>query len=266
MTDRKLRSDLLKKLGRITPQALSKRVQIIKRKYPMTTEDATYVIAHNEGIILDRYLDIETMNHIGELIRNISPIQPVIKPRSKLKARLGAERDQRVIVMSKDFKITDPILHDTKIQEAKAMAEMYPFLYILENSIRQVIDQVMISKHGKNWWNSQAPSGLEKKVAGRMASEKKNSWHQRRGSRPIDYLNLNQLPALMRKIEQDVVPNIIPSIDWFTQLVNEIYQSRCVVCHMNPLAQHNIQAVKLKFGQWQRQIKANKNLISNVSP
>ncbi len=266
MTDRKLRSELLKRLKGITRQALSQRVQIVKRKYPMTTEDAIYVLAHNEGILLDRYLDKETIDRIRELVLNISPIQPAIKPRSKQKASLDAERDQRVIVMSKDFKITDPILHDRKIQEAKAMAETYPFLYILENSIRQVIDQIMISKHGKDWWNSQAPSGLEKLVTARMASEKKNSWHQKKGSRPIDYLDLNQLPALMRKIEQDVVPNIIPSIDWFTQLVNEVYQSRCVVCHMNPLDQHNIQAVKLRFGQWQRQIKAKKNLISNVSP
>jgi len=94
-----------------------------------------------------------------------------------------------------------------------------------------------------------------------MADEKKNSWHQRRGARPIDYLDLNQLPALMRKIEKEVVPNIIPSLQWFDQLIEEVYKSRCVVCHMNPLDEVNIQAIKVRLIHWQNQISAKKNLI-----
>jgi len=61
------------------------------------------------------------------------------------------------------------------------------------------------------------------------------------------------------------VPNINPCLDWFTQLIGEVYNSRCVVCHMNPLDKDNIQAVKLRFTQWEKQIDAKKNLISSES-
>jgi hypothetical protein len=127
---------------------------------------------------------------------------------------------------------------------------------------REVIDKIMTKHIGANWFDSQATNDLKRKVANRTANENKNAWHQRRGARPIDYLDLNELPALMRKIEPYVVPpSIIPSLEWFNQMVDEVYQSRCVLCHMNPLDQNNIQAVKVRLTHWQRQVDAKKSLI-----
>lgn len=266
MTNRQLRKALLEKLG-FTPQALSQRVQKLKTQYAMTTEDATYVIAQREGIILDKYLDKDTVDRVRSLLQHISaPIQalpPVTRATRRGKEEPGVV--QRVIVIGKEFKITDPILQQKKILEAKEMASIYPLLYILENSIREVIDRVMTSRHGDNWWDSEAPKSLRDTVSKRMADERRNAWHQRRGVRPIDYLDLYQLPALMRKIQKEVEPDIIPSLEWFTQLVEEVYKSRCVVCHMNPLDRDNIQLVKLRFAQWQKLISDKKNLIPNES-
>ena len=266
MTNKQLRKALLEKLG-VTPQALSQQVKKLKRRYAMITEDATYVIAQQEGIILDKYLDKETINHVRVLLQQISPPVQTLPSVSKATRQRKEElrREQRVILIGKEFKVTDPILPQKKILEAKEMAAIYPFLYILENSIRETIDCVMTSQHGNDWWDSEAPKGLRDTVTGRMADEKRNSWHQKRGARPIDYLALDQLPALMRKIEKEVVPSIIPSLEWFTQLVEEVYKSRCVVCHMNPLDKDNIQAVKLRFAQWEKQINAKKDLIPDES-
>lgn len=262
MTNRQLRKVLLEKL-RITPQALSQRIRKLKTQYPITTEEATYVIAQQEHIVLDKYLDKDTVNHVRVLLQHVSPlVQP---PRSISKTtryrKEELRREQRVILIGKEFKVTDPILPQKKILEAKEMAAIYPFLYILENSIREVIDRIMISRYGESWWDSEAPKKLRDSVNKRMADEEKNSWHQRRGDRPIDYLDLNQLPALVGEIEREVVPGIIPSLEWFRQFIGEIYKSRCVVCHMNPLDKNNIQAVNVRFRHWQKQINARKNLI-----
>jgi hypothetical protein len=106
-----------------------------------------------------------------------------------------------------------------------------------------------------------ATRNLKDTVNNRMQAENRNSWHQRRGARPIDYLDLNQLVPLVRGIQQYVVPDIIPSIEWFSQLVDEVYQSRCVLCHMKPLDNDSIQSVKLRFRQWQKQINAKSALL-----
>ena len=160
MTDKNLRKALLKQLN-CTPSALSHRVKRIKKKNPMTTEEATYVIAHNEGILIDRYLDNDTVANIRKIIQQIaSQPSPVSEPKGKPRKKAVAEVENRVIEIAKEFKFTDPILQTKKINEAKEMAAIYPLLYILENSIREVIDKVMTSKYGKSWWNSKAPRGF----------------------------------------------------------------------------------------------------------
>lgn len=264
MTNRELRKALLNKLG-ITPQALSQRVQKLKNSYAITTEDATYVIAQREGIRLDRYLDRDNVNHVRGIMQQITHITIDTTKMAKLarKGKREAEKKQMVVVFPKDFTVTDPILEKKKILEAKDMAAIYPLLYVLENSIREVIDRFMKSKYGSDWWGLKAPRRIKEKVNERMSDEQKNSWHQRRGARPIDYLDLAQLPTLVRQIQKDIIPDIIPSIEWFTQFVDEVYKSRCVVCHMNPLDKINIKSVEVKFAQWQRQIREKKSLIPN---
>ncbi|MBM4034488.1 MAG: hypothetical protein FJ291_22310 [Planctomycetes bacterium] len=141
------------------------------------------------------------------------------------------------------------------------MAAVFPLLYVLENSMRQLIDRVMRAKHGGNWWPKCAPQGLQAAVAKRMADDERDSWHQRRGAREIDYLDLNQLPALVRNNQKDFFPTILSTIEWFDQFVKEIYTSRCVVCHMNPLDSNNIRAVEVRRKQWEKQLSAKLHLL-----
>lgn len=267
MTNRQLRKALLAKLN-ITPQGLSERVKKLKRQYAITTEDTTYIIAQWEGIILDKYLDQDTVNHVRGIIQQITHITHATTTMAKLarKGKRESEKKQTVIVFPKEFTVTDPILGKKKLLEARDMAAIYPLLYVLENSIRELIDRFMVSIYGNNWWESKAPQALKKTVNIRMSDEEKNSWHQRRGARPIDYLDFNHLPALVRKIEEEVKLDIIPSIEWFTELVKEVYKSRCVVCHMNPLDADNIDAVRLRFRQWQKLINAKKGLVPELKP
>lgn len=264
MTNKELKKVLLETLH-ISPQALSQQCQKLKKEIPMTTEEAVYVIAQRNNIILDKYLDKETVERVRVLYQQITSISqaPVKRRRTKAEGTLGK---QRVIKIGKGFKLTDPLLPRKKLVEASEMSDVFPYLYVLENSIREFIDIIMTTKYGDNWWNSQAPKPLRDDVSGRMTNDKKHSWHQRRGARPIDYLDLKDLPRLVGKIEKMVVPNIIPSLEWFKQLVEEVYKSRCVVCHMNPLDKNNIKAVEVRFNHWQKQITEKKDLILGKSP
>jgi len=252
MENKKLFAQLRKKTGK-TRQAFWYRAQRMMQKHQITKDDAYCVIAHDEGIQLARYLNVKTLDRIRGIIQQIST-QTQTPVKSKPNQRGGREGRPRVVQIGKAFKLSDPILSDQKINEAKEMAEVYPLLYILENSIREVIDRILTSRYGKNEWLSHVKTKLREKVEGRMAEDKRNAWHQRRGARPIDYLDLNDLKHLMWKIEDKVVPEIIPDMDWFVRRINDAYLSRCVVCHMNPLDKVNIQDVKVKLAQWQKQV------------
>lgn len=259
MTNRKLRQALLKKL-QITPQALSLRVKGVKKERPMTTTDATYVIAHKCGIPLDRFLSSQDVDRVRSLMPvRQSSFHDVSRQRTRGPRRFA--EDQRIIVIGKEFRGTDPILPNRTLVEAKEMAAIYPLLYVLENSIREAIHRVMTRKYAVSWWDTKAPHDLKETVNKRMADENINSWHQRRGAHPLWYVDLNQLPAIVRKNLADFVPNIVPSVEWFSQFVADLYPSRCVLAHMNPLDRDNTTAVKLAFKKWQKQIKGRSAFI-----
>jgi len=186
----------------------------------------------------------------------------MIEERAK---RTRTSGSTRITKIGDTFIFHDPILAQSKIDEAREMSQIYPFIYILENSIREFIQKLMIFQFGENWWEEQTSSGLKKDVADRMADDKRDCWHQRRGARHIDYLDLKDLPYLVNKLEKLIVPDIIPSLEWFRTLVNEVYKSRCVVCHMNPLDRNNIDAIKVRFNHWEKQLEAKKTIIEKLT-
>jgi hypothetical protein len=224
MTDQRLRQDLLKKLN-ITKQALSQRVQRLKKETPMTTEEATYVIAHRAGLKLDKYLDNDTIDKIRQIMPQ--------KTSGITSEKKGQIRQNTEITMSISgtFKGTDPLLGNTIINQANEMAKVYPFLYILENSIRQFICLIMERECGPDWWETDVSKNLKCKVEDRMSNENANSWHQRRGSRFIDYLDLNELPNIIDRILKKITPKLLPSSNWLRNLIDEIYVSRCTMSH-----------------------------------
>ncbi|WP_321992540.1 Swt1 family HEPN domain-containing protein [Marispirochaeta aestuarii] len=255
MTNRELRKDLLKKLN-ISKQALSNRVKKVKKEAPMSTEDATYIIAHREGLLLDKYLNQDELRHLRQIMSQVNSSNHQI-----IRIKKVDKKEKKTISIIGSFKGTDPILESKVLNEAKAMAAIYPLLYVLENSIRRFISIMMQKEYGESWWENQVSSKLRNEVFNRMNEENKNSWHQRRGSHPIDYLDFKDLPRLLSKINDLLVPDIIPSFEWIDQLIKEVYVSRCVLCHMNPLDQDSIDSVKLRFKQWQKQISKKIDLL-----
>jgi hypothetical protein len=167
----------------------------------------------------------------------------------------------REFVVAREFRGTDPLLTGQVLGEAQEMAAVYPMLYVLENSMREFIRRIVDARLGVPWWTTQSPTAIRRQIASRMTNEKKNVWHQRRGEHPIDYLDLIELPSVVRANEATFVEDFLPSLRWFEQFVEELYQSRCVVCHMNPLLKDNIQDVKLKLKKWQRLIEEKKDML-----
>ena len=253
-TNRAVRTALLAKL-KITPQALSLRVQKKKKLAPMSTEDAIYLIAHDERVPIDKLLPTATLDRLGDLIvRTRGTAAAVNASPSRAKAK-STSMQSREIRFPSGFKVSNMLLPDSKLQEARAMADIYPLLYVLENSMREVIKRVMKAKHGDGWWDSQLTSGKLKTIHQTAADRKKNErkWHQGRGSHPIDYIDLSDLGTIIQSNAQLFIPAILDDdIEWFRQFMKELEPSRNVVCHMNPLDHHNKADLKVKVERWSK--------------
>lgn len=264
----------------IKPAQVYKLAGKVADQLSISTSDALLVMAAKKNINLHKNgIDPEKIKEIRELaaipLAQAAAAKPVpVKP-SPAKSIGGpvstywkrppdflfrpAKGKEKSVPLAED-----PILAPSTRTEIEAMVPVYSTLYQLENSIRQYIARVLKAKHGKDWWDKTAPKGAKDTVAGRTSDDKKHAWHQKRSNSPIDYLDLNQLPAVVRHNQTDFVDKFLPSLEWFQVFVEEVYRSRCVVCHMNPLNQNNVDAVKVRSTQWQNLVNAKLEAVNEL--
>jgi hypothetical protein len=259
-TNRRLKADLLKKLD-VTPQRLSQLVKARKAELPMSTELATYTIAHDNGFDISKYLDQETTREVRNLISDLRT--------GRRNGDAGAPRRERVTqrksAARKDVKVKFagvdvgriPALKQTHAEGAKRMAErVYPTLYIFENSVRDLIELVLKDAFGKDWWTTAVPGDVQKTATRHKESEKKDPWHSARGAREIDYVFLNELWAIIKHQWRSFKP-FFPDQAWVqTIITRDMNVSRRVLAHMNPLSADDIRNIEAAFSKWVKQLQA----------
>jgi hypothetical protein len=260
-TDPRLKADLLKKLE-VTPQRLSQLVKARKAELPMSTELATYTIAHDNGFDISKYLDRETTREVRNLISDLRSGRSrngdsAASPRERLTQKKSAARKDVKIKFAGVEVGKIPALKQTHADGAKRMAErVYPTLYIFENSVRDLIEVVLKDAFGKDWWTTAVPSDVQKTATKHKESEKKDPWHSARGARDIDYVFLNELWAIIKHQWKCFKP-LFPDQAWVqTIITRDMNVSRRVLAHMNPLAADDIRNIEAAFNKWVKQLQA----------
>lgn len=192
MINKEIMKLLLSKKG-VTPQRIYQMIDEKKRLYgySITKETAAYLVAGDYGIDISKHLKEDELAKVREVKAPvaISPKTPRATPKSSAK--------QIVIELGKDLKIVDPLLPKKLVDEATEMAGVYPVVYIFENSVRNLVSNVMETKHGDVWWNSKVGSKIRDKVSDRIEKEDKNRWHARRGAHPIFYTDIDDLKSII---------------------------------------------------------------------
>ncbi len=241
-TDPKLRKDLLAKIG-ITKQGLSYRAKKLKELYgPMTTEEAVYVIAHMEGFDLSQYLSISTLDRVRALV----PRQP---PSVKTeKSKQSAARKKSVPKpKSKPY----PLVSNSFAKKAEALGEsIYPLLFIIENSIRNLISSRMASV-GSNWWDTNVPAKVRNNVQRTITKEARYPYRDKRGNHPLSYSNFADLKEIILANPSEF-QNVILDFEWFKVRMDEVYMARNNIAHCVPLAKDDETRIRLFFRDWAR--------------
>jgi len=236
-TNPNVRREILLKL-KISPQALSKRSKRIKENFgPMTSEEAVYVIAHNEGIDLSKFLPIATLDRVRSLIpKNIQPnkAQSNQQPRTK-----------------HQHKETYPLVTSAQIKMANDLGDdVYPKIFVLENSIRSLISKKLESID-VNWWDIYVPSLVRSNVGRTKNKEKRYPYREARGNHPLSYANFSDLSTIILA-NQTVFQNIILDFQWFKVRMDEIYMARNNLAHCVSLSIDDIARINLFFRDWSR--------------
>jgi len=258
MSLRDLKAELATRFHR-AERTLQRQAKSIRDNHgPMSRELAWAVLAQDVGVDAAAYLDnppdaaeVRKIRHERALLDSPEARKRVVSPARTILVRIGT-----------DFELKDPLLPESVLNDARAMADVYPLLYVFENSVREVICRVLEKAHGPNWWSACAPAPVQRRVEGRKAKEGRNAWHSKRGAHEIYYTNMPDLKSIITsKANWPAFQPLFQDQAWIIGMINAIEMSRNVVAHNNPLEKTDIGRINLYFGDWSKQIQSVKHLI-----
>ncbi len=100
-----------------------------------------------------------------------------------------------------------PFIDQSRKEDLKIMVKAYCRLFLLENSIRGLIEHVLKNDLGNDWWNKAASSSMLKKHNDRVKNEDTNKWAPVRSDfGPLYALDWPDLITIMRKFEGNFLP------------------------------------------------------------
>ena len=264
-TDSALLAALRQKTG-VSRQRLHQRAQDCKTKLPMSTPEAIYTIAFEEGIDITAYLDSEETARVRALVaqlRATSPRGGEVTPTRQAKARPRRAPKPTLVTIAGLSVERLPGMSAGKAREAETMAsKVYPALYVFENSARELISAILRQALGEGWWDQVVPRKVRDAAMKRKEGEADDPWHGRRGSQMIDYTLLSELPKIVGA--NDAWPHFEPIFSrksFFEELVNDLNVSRRVAAHMNPVSAEDVKHIEAAFRKWAKTLKAKVNLL-----
>jgi len=147
--------------------------------------------------------------------------------------------------------IVDVDLFESDIlQEARRMADFYVIYYALENSIRRLISERLLEKHGLTWWQDKVPEGVRNEVA-KKQKEEMDTIMSIRSEHPLAYTNFGELISIFDANWKDF-SDTLRSQKAMQQILAQFNKIRNTVAHSCELNDDEITRFKLSVKDWFR--------------
>jgi len=200
----------------MNPNSVRNAISNIHKDNPgITMNAAAYEFAKRKGVGVFRYLsqgDKMSRQHL----------KPTIPP----EAKAGEPRTRGVVV--KEIK---PDFESPFIKEANDNAKIYPYIYILENTLRNVI----FEKFGKSldWWKNKTivSEDIQNYAAKIRQAEQKYPWVKDRGDHPIYYVGLLELFKIVERSWNSHFREVFRDLEQLRAWVKESVPIRNLVAH-----------------------------------
>ena len=135
------------------------------------------------------------------------------------------------------------------------MQRCYRLLFVLENVVREFIDDVLGEVDGEDaWFEKRANQQMKKKVTDRKSAEAKNRWHSGRNQHPMYYLDFGDLAQLIQTHWVEF-KDLLPGQTWAVSRLEDAERSRNVVAHTNVLSDEELTRLEVHVRDWLRQVR-----------
>ncbi len=190
VSENRIEKDLSEILGRklnITKRAVDIRISNIKRLrgHDITRKDAALLLASVNGIDISKFTSPEKLREI----RNLKDKEYKIETK-KTKV---IEKDRILKIGDVSISSKEPFLPKETISNAKEMSKYYSLLYILENSLRDLIRNTY---QGIDYFNKKIYPAIKTEIE---KIEKKEKYFQEKRKDKLEYAHLDFLKQIIAK-------------------------------------------------------------------
>ena len=164
----------------------------------------------------------------------------------QLEVDLGHEEDGS----SRPDETYYPQFSEALRKEASAMAVHYRVFYCLENSMRDLITQILREEHGENWWNEAVPTSV-KDHAAKTRKKEIQSGISVRSEDLIDYTTFGELGEII-KTNWATFNEIFQDITALEKVISTLNTLRGPIAHCKTLAEDEVVRLHLALRDWFR--------------
>lgn len=148
---------------------------------------------------------------------------------------------------------TEELLPNDIILKGTEMAEVYTFLYCIENSLRMFVETVLIDEYGEDYTDN-IPKEVKRKIESRKEEEKLNKWLSIRGGNDLFYTDFNELGNIITK-NWTIFSKYFPRLNWIVEKINDIYRVRNLVGHNSYVKNDDRNLLRIYYIQIIKQIQ-----------
>jgi hypothetical protein len=138
--------------------------------------------------------------------------------------------------------------------EAAKMSELYEVFYCLENSIRQMVEEMLEEVAGVDWWNSDRidENKIRKECSARRNKEL-NSGITPRSEKLINYTTFGELANIITD-NWDVFETVFTSKAAVSNITNQLNLMRGAIAHCSPTDDMEQERLSIAVRSWFRLI------------
>lgn len=146
------------------------------------------------------------------------------------------------------------ILPPEILNNGKEMAEVYLYLYCIENSLRIFIESVAKENYGEDWTSKLKMNRSIKDSISRLRDlEGRNKWLSIRGKSELFLVDFKDLGSIISQ-NWDIFKPHFPDLNWIDSKIGELAQCRNLVAHNSYIDDHEKDIIRVNYRSILKQI------------
>lgn len=168
----------------------------------------------------------------------------------KLETQLDVDLGHTIESISQPDETYYPQFSEALRREAASMAVHYRVFYCLENSMRDLITQILKEHHGDEWWELAVPP-IVKEHASKTCKKEIESGISVRSEELIDYTTFGELGEIIKNNWQ-TFSDIFQDIKALEKVISTLNTLRGPIAHCKTLAEDEVVRLHLALRDWFR--------------